>query len=112
MPRWYRFALPKSNPPPVQLKPKPQPPTLRRTISRSLPASTSPAPPPQLAGQRRVILEVGDSDDESDIQVLGDSSRGNSSHPAAVTTNGGGRQKRARTTGQGGSAGDAIVIDE
>lgn len=55
---------------------------------------------------------MGDSDDEGDIQVLGDSSRGNSSQPAAVTTNGAGRQKRARTSGQGGSAGDAIVIDE
>lgn len=109
---WCRFALPKSNPPPAQLKPKLQPPVLRRTISRSLPAPTSPAPPPQVVGQRRVILEVGDSDDEGDIQILGDSSRGNSSQPAAVTTNGGGRQKRARTSGQGGSAGDAIVIDE
>ncbi|WVO19179.1 uncharacterized protein IAS62_000457 [Cryptococcus decagattii] len=107
-----KFALPKPNPPPAQLKPKLQPPVLRRTISRSLPASTSPAPPPQVIGQRRVILEVGDSDDEGDVQILGDSSRGNSSQPAAVTTNGGGRQKRARTSGQGGSAGDAIVIDE
>ncbi|KIR29750.1 ubiquitin-conjugating enzyme 4 [Cryptococcus deuterogattii 99/473] len=107
-----KFALPKSNPPPAQLKTKLQPPALRRTISRSLPASTSPAPPPQVVGQRRVILEVGDSDDEGDIQIMGDSSRGNSSQPAAVTTNGGGRQKRARTSGQGGSAGDAIVIDE
>ncbi|WVN88752.1 uncharacterized protein L203_103965 [Cryptococcus depauperatus CBS 7841] len=115
-----KYALPK--PPSTSLsriaKPAaPRPAALRRTISRPLPPSASGelVSAPQLVGQRRVILEVDESDEEGDVQVLGESSRGNDT--VAVTSgardgSGQGGRKRARMDGRGSSHADAIVVDE
>ncbi|WVQ72862.1 hypothetical protein IAR50_002423 [Cryptococcus sp. DSM 104548] len=119
---WVRkFAQPKRAP-----KPAPKPPIQsrasttsipHRAISRPIPSSASPAPPAQIAGTRRgPPIELEDSEEEGDIEVVQGSTRVNG-HAGSVSGQGGGSggqgrgAKRARTSG-GGNAGDAIVIDE
>ncbi|ODN95788.1 ubiquitin-conjugating enzyme 4 [Cryptococcus wingfieldii CBS 7118] len=119
---WVRkFAQPKQAPkvapkPPIQSRASTAS-IPRRAISRPIPSSESPAPPAQIAGTRRgPPIELGDSEDEGDIEVVQGSSRVNG-HAGSGGGQGGGTGsqgrgvKRAKTSG-GGNAGDAIVIDE
>jgi hypothetical protein len=130
-----RYALPKKPvATPVHLAP-PQPTRTNSAISSTSPrraltranTTVSPAPPPQIVGTRRTnpysetsggsssrAIEVGDSESDSDMEVVGDT----------VTSNGHGRSKdrptkRTRINGSGRNgdgagpgSDDIIVIDD